>query len=66
VVERVSEFVLAINPNFEFPHMLVSTMIEGAQHQRYFSKHLPALTDFEEGKNNIVRFYLDMVKKAIS
>jgi len=45
--------------------MLISTIIEGAQHQRYFSKHLPALTDFEEGKNNIVRFYLDMVKKVV-
>lgn len=65
VVERVSDFVLAINPKFEFPHMLISTIIEGAQHQRYFSKHLPALTDFEEGKNNIVRFYLDMVKKVV-
>jgi len=66
VVARVSDFVLAINPDFEFPHMLVSTIIEGAQHQRYFSKHIPALTDYQEGKNNIVRFYLDMVAKQLS
>ncbi len=66
VVQRVSDMVLAINPDFEFPHMLVSTMIEGAHHQRFFSKHLPSLTDFEEGKNNIIRFYTDLVFKAIS
>jgi len=36
VVQRVSEIVIEINPNFEFPHMLVSTVIEGAHHQRYF------------------------------
>jgi len=65
VVQRVSDIVLEINPKFEFPHMLVSTVIEGAHHQRYFSKHLPALTDVEEGKNNIVRFYTDLVEKTI-
>lgn len=66
VVQRVSDMVLAINPHFEFPHMLISTVIEGAHHQRFFSDHLPSLTDFEEGKNNIVRFYSDLVFKAIA
>ena len=65
VVQRVSEIVLEVNPKFEFPHMLLSTVIEGAHHQRYFSKHLPALTDVEVGKNNIVRFYNDLVFKTI-
>ncbi|NER15346.1 TetR family transcriptional regulator [Leptobacterium flavescens] len=65
LVKRVSEMILEINPSFEFPHMLTTTVIEGAHHQRYFSEHLPALTDFEEGKNNIVRFYTDLVFKAI-
>ncbi|WP_299886854.1 TetR/AcrR family transcriptional regulator [uncultured Lacinutrix sp.] len=65
VVQRVSDIVLEINTTFEFPHMLVSTVIEGAHHQRYFSKHLPALTDVEDGKNNIVRFYTDLVFKTI-
>ncbi|MDC8004276.1 TetR/AcrR family transcriptional regulator [Aureisphaera galaxeae] len=66
VVQRVSEMVLEINPSFEFPHMLISTVIEGSHHQRYFSEHLPSLTDFEEGKNNVVRFYTDLVFKTIS
>lgn len=66
VVQRVSSMVLEINPSFEFPHMLVSTVIEGAHHQRYFSEHIPALTDVVKGKNNIVRFYTDLVFKSIS
>ncbi|WP_025663085.1 TetR/AcrR family transcriptional regulator [Aquimarina megaterium] len=66
VVQRVSDMVLEINPKFEFPHMLISTVIEGAHHQRYFSQHLPSLTDVEEGKNNIVRFYTDLVQKIIA
>lgn len=65
VVQRVSDIVLEVNPSFEFPHMLVSTVIEGAHHQRYFSQHLPSLTDMNEGKNNIIRFYTDLVLKTI-
>jgi len=66
VVQRVSVLVTEINSSYEFPHMLISTVIEGAHHQRYFSKHLPSLTDFEEGKNNIVRFYTDLVFNTLS
>lgn len=65
VVERVSNFVTDINPSFEFPHMLISTVIEGAHNQRYFSEHLPALTDVKEGENVIVKFYTDLVFKVI-
>ena len=65
VVDRVTEFVLGVNPNFKYPHMLISTIIEGAHHQRYFSKHLPALTDCEEGKNNIVEFYKKLVTDTL-
>jgi hypothetical protein len=46
--------------------MLISTVIEGAHHQRYFSKHLPSLTDVREGGNNIVRFYTNVVFKTIA
>ena len=66
VVNRVSHIVLEVNPKFEFPHMLVTTIIEGAHHQSYFSKHLPGLTNCENGKNNIVRFYSQLVQKTIA
>ena len=65
-MQRISDIVLEINPDYAFPHMLISTVIEGAHHQRYFSKHLPALTNVEEGQNTIEKFYRDMVFKAIN
>tara|TARA_B110000003_G_scaffold57363_1_gene57446 strand:- start:1673 stop:2344 length:672 start_codon:yes stop_codon:yes gene_type:complete len=65
VVERVSDTILEINPSFKFPHMLISTVIEGAHHQKYFEKHIPSLTDVEDGENSIVQFYTDLVRKSI-
>lgn len=66
VVQRISEMVLEINPNFEFPHMLISTVIEGAQQQKYYAEHLPALTDMEQGENTILKFYSQLVFKTIA
>lgn len=66
VVQRLSDIVLKVTPGYQFPHMLISTVIEGSHHQRYFSEHLPSLTDVEEGKTNIIQFYKELVLKAIS
>jgi len=65
VVQRVSDMVLELNPGFEFPHMLISTVIEGAHQQRHFAQHLPSLTDVEQGKDNISEFYNQLVFKVI-
>lgn len=65
VVKRVSNFVLEIAPNYQYPHMLISTVIEGAHQQRYFSEHLPSLTDKIENEDAIVKFYTNLVFKAI-
>lgn len=65
IVGRVSDIILEINSNYPFPHMLVSTIIEGAHHQRFFADHLPSLTDTSEQAEDIVNFCQDLVKKAI-
>ena len=65
VVQRVSNIVLEVNPEFAFPHMLISTVIEGAHQQRYFAAHLPSLTDIKKGKDAITDFYTEMVMKLV-
>ena len=60
LVERVVKIILEINPTYKYPHMLVSTIIEGAHHQRYFAKHLPRLTDVVNGEDAVTTFYQKM------
>jgi AcrR family transcriptional regulator len=45
--ERVASFVLDVNPQFEFPHALVSTIILTLKHQLFYAEHLPSLTDIK-------------------
>ena len=65
LVKRVSDIILEINPSYKYPHMLISTVIEGAHHQRYFAEHLPKLTDEIKDGDAITKFYSEMVFKAI-
>lgn len=66
LVARVSDIILEISPNYKYPHMLVSSMIEGAHHQRFFALHLPRLTDVVKGEDAITEFYREMVFTVIA
>jgi AcrR family transcriptional regulator len=65
VVQRVSDILLEIKPEFPYPHMLISTVIEGAHHQKYFAIHLPSLTNTNKENNTIEKFYTEMVLNFI-
>lgn len=66
LVSKVGDIILEINPGYKYPQMLLSTAIEGALHQRYFSEHLPRLTNKIDGKKDtITEFYKEIVFKAI-
>lgn len=65
IVARVSDLILELQPNYRYPHMLVSTLIEGAHHQRFFAEHLPSLTDERQNEDTITRFFTQMVFQTI-
>ena len=66
LVQRVSDMVLVLNPNFNYPRMLISTVIEGSHQQKHFSTHLPALTDSKKGEDYITDFFVHMVFSTIN
>lgn len=65
LVARISNMVLEVNEGYKYPHMLVSTIIEGAHLQHFFADHLPKLTDTYEGENSITAFYTNLLLKTI-
>lgn len=65
LVQRVSDIILEVNSEYKYPHMLVSTLIEGAHLQRYFAEHLPRLTDVVDGEDSVTQFYLQTISKVI-
>lgn len=66
LVQKISNIVLEVSPKYKYPNMLVSTVVEGAHLQYFFADHLPKLTNKVSGKDDVKKFYLDMVMKTIS
>ncbi len=49
---KIADIIIGYNPNFPYPKALASTLIESANNNIYFARHLPRLTDIEnEGEN---------------
>lgn len=65
LVQRVSDIIAEINPDYKYPNMLVSTLVEGAHLQRFFAEHLPRLTNVREGEDAPTDFCLQTIFKAI-
>ena len=64
-VARISEIIKEINPNYPFPNMLLTTIIEGAHLQVYFAEHLPSLTNKQKSANYITKFYTKLGLQSI-
>jgi AcrR family transcriptional regulator len=65
VVNNTVEMIKAINPNYPYPNMLVTTVIEGSNQQRFFAQHLPKLTNSSSESDFVEQFYQDLIFKAI-
>ena len=65
LVQRIADIIMEIKSDFKYPHMLVSTIIEGAHHQRFFADHLPRLTDIVEGEDAVSEFYIQLALREI-
>lgn len=65
LVQSVCDIILEIQPGYKYPHMLVSTVVEGAHLQRFFADHLPRLTDVVEGEDSVTSFYKEMLNKVV-
>lgn len=64
-VARLAETIKEINPNYKYPHMLLSTIIEGAHLQVFFAEHLPRLTNKQKSADYITKFYTQLGLQSI-
>lgn len=64
---RIAAIIGEVNPAYPYPDSLVSTVAESAHYQRFFSQHLPSLTNLKEDTDShLQEFLTDLVFKTIS
>ena len=65
---KIGAVVSEINPDYPYPHALVSTLFEAGKKQIFFAQHLPALTEAQvEGENfsSIAAFLTNLAFSSI-
>lgn len=65
IVSKVAELVKKIDPTFPYPEMLISNLIENANHQRFFSDHLPRLTNSTPSHDAVESFSHLIIQKVL-
>lgn len=60
---RIANIILEINPQYCYPHSLVSMVIEAAHYQAFFAEHLPSLTEikFKNADKKMIIDFLDHI-----
>lgn len=64
VVNRIIEIIKEVNPTYNYPRSLASSIVEGALHQQFLKQHFKTITNFRE-TDEISAFYIDLAKKAV-
>lgn len=66
---RVVSFILEINPDYVYPHSLVSTAMQAAHQQLFYAQHLPSLSDYSGSEDQLYeqneKFLKELVFHAI-
>ncbi len=65
----IAPTIKEINPRYEYPHSLVSTILEASNQQLFFATHLPSLTEVKNDKtiHSSIYYYLkNLVFKTIA
>ena len=67
--KKVAAVVLEVSPHYIFPHSLVSTVLLSINHQLFYARHLPALSDIKYDPSRhhrqLVNFIESFVFKTI-
>ncbi len=66
--KNIAALILELNPGYKYPNALVSTMIETAHQQLFFSQHLPSLTNIpneEKASKEKIQEYIEHLVWAV-
>lgn len=62
VINRITDMIVAVNPDYKFAKSLASSIVEGALHQHFLKNHLKTITNCNETISP-TDFYIDLVQR---
>jgi AcrR family transcriptional regulator len=64
IVDHLSNWLLDLCPEYPYPKILISNIIEGSIVQDFYSEHLPRLTNSIDGKCQSANYFLSIYNQV--
>ena len=64
VINRLTNIITEVNPDYFYPKSLASSIVEGAMHQHFLKDHMQAITDCND-TTSPTDFYLNLIEKIL-
>nr|WP_156274279.1 TetR family transcriptional regulator [Christiangramia aestuarii] len=64
LVSRISEMISAVDPGYEYPFSLATTIIDGSIHQHFINQHFSSITD-QRAENSPAGYFENMVSNLL-
>ena len=64
VINRITNIITDVNPEYLYPKSLASSIFEGAMHQHFLKDHMQSITDCDE-ETSPTDFYFDIIEKIL-
>lgn len=62
---KIASIILEINPDFKYPHSLISTILQASHHQIFYAQHLPSLSDLDRNSNDLYEDNFKFLKTTV-
>lgn len=64
IINRLTNIITEVNPDYFYPKSLASSIVEGAMHQHFLKDHMQAITDCND-TTSPTEFYIDLIEKIL-
>lgn len=65
VVNRITQMIEEVNPNYPYAKSLASLVVEGSLHQQFLKQHFKTITNFSE-EESLTDFFVNLIQKNIA
>jgi len=66
LIENIAQIIQQVSPNYKYPKNLANTLVKSAHLQRFFSEHIPEVTDKTKNQNATELFFKELIFKTLN
>lgn len=64
VINRITDMIIDVNPEYKYAKSLTSSIVQGSLHQHFLKDHLTTITNCDN-TISVTDFYIDLIEKTL-